>query len=55
MRAFENLLVDAMLKQPKRPSRIHIERKDIRRGSKHFDATPDHATSWVRWKKELKS
>ncbi|MEO6839701.1 MAG: DUF3606 domain-containing protein [Bradyrhizobium sp.] len=30
-----------MLTQPEKPDRNHIERKDIKRWSKHLDATPD--------------
>jgi hypothetical protein len=30
-----------MLTRPGRPSRNHVERKDIKRWSKHLDATPD--------------
>jgi hypothetical protein len=35
------LEVDAMLTRPEKPSRNHIELKDIKRWSKHLDATPD--------------
>lgn len=30
-----------MLTRPEKPSRNHIELKDIKRWSKHLDATPD--------------
>jgi Protein of unknown function (DUF3606) len=59
----EALEVDAMLTQPERPSRSHIERKDIKHWAKHLNTTPDQlrkviekvGNSVAAVEKELKS